>query len=61
MEARFGADFSDVRVHTGEAARASAAELSARAYTSGSHVVFGDGGVDKHTLAHELTRVIQQR
>ncbi|WP_411147068.1 DUF4157 domain-containing protein, partial [Streptomyces sp. x-80] len=33
----------------------------ARAYTSGSHIVIGDGGADRHTLAHELTHVIQQR
>ncbi|MEU1369545.1 DUF4157 domain-containing protein [Streptomyces sp. NPDC005803] len=61
MEARLGADFSDVRLHTGPAARRSAAEVGARAYTSGSHVVIGDGGADRHTLAHELTHVIQQR
>ncbi len=60
MEARLGADFSDVRVHTDSAARASAAGLGARAYTSGSHVVIG-GGADKHTLAHELTHVLQRR
>ncbi|ACU73262.1 hypothetical protein Caci_4398 [Catenulispora acidiphila DSM 44928] len=61
METRLGADFSDVRLHTGTAARRSAAEIGARAYTSGNHVVIGDGGGDKHTLAHELTHVIQQR
>ncbi|GAA1966887.1 hypothetical protein GCM10009738_48680 [Kitasatospora viridis] len=61
MESRLGADFSDVRIHTDSAAKASAAELGARAYTSGSHVVIGDGGGDKHTLAHELTHVVQQR
>ncbi|MFF0411836.1 DUF4157 domain-containing protein [Kitasatospora sp. NPDC004745] len=61
MEARLGADFSDVRIHDDGAARASAAGIGARAYTSGSHVVIGDGGGDKHTLAHELTHVIQQR
>ncbi|MGW7449431.1 eCIS core domain-containing protein [Kitasatospora sp. NPDC054795] len=61
MEGRFGEDFSDVRVHTDAAARASAVEVGARAYTSGHHVVIGDGGGDKHTLAHELTHVIQQR
>ncbi|MFI6687493.1 DUF4157 domain-containing protein [Streptomyces sp. NPDC050485] len=61
MEARLGADFSDVRIHNDSAAKASAAEVGARAYTSGSHVVIGDGGADKHTLAHELTHVIQQR
>ncbi|MFF2011565.1 DUF4157 domain-containing protein [Streptomyces sp. NPDC058195] len=61
MERRLGADFSDVRLHTGSAARASAAEVGARAYTSGHHVVLGEGGGDRHTLAHELTHVIQQR
>ncbi|MER7582593.1 DUF4157 domain-containing protein [Kitasatospora sp. NPDC097691] len=61
MESRLGADFSDVRIHTDAAAQASAAEVGARAYTSGHHVVIGDGGGDKHTLAHELTHVIQQR
>jgi len=61
MEGRLGASFSDVRIHNDGAARASAAEVGARAYTSGSHVVIGDGGADKHTLAHELTHVIQQR
>ncbi|MFD3662732.1 DUF4157 domain-containing protein [Streptomyces sp. NPDC058659] len=61
MESRLGADFSDVRVHNDSAARASAAEVGARAYTSGNHIVIGDGGGDRHTLAHELTHVIQQR
>ncbi|MEU5049241.1 DUF4157 domain-containing protein [Streptomyces sp. NPDC021096] len=61
MEARLGADFSDVRIHTDAAAKASAAEIGARAYTNGNHIVIGDGGSDKHTLAHELTHVIQQR
>lgn len=61
MEARLGADFSDVRIHTDAAAKASAAEVGARAYTSGNHIVIGEGGRDKHTLAHELTHVIQQR
>ncbi|MFI8002878.1 DUF4157 domain-containing protein [Streptomyces sp. NPDC086010] len=61
MEARLGADFSDVRLHTGGEARRSAAEIGARAYTSGSDIVIGGSGADKHTLAHELTHVIQQR
>lgn len=61
MEARLDADFGDVRLHDDGAARRSATQLGARAYTSGSHVVIGEGGGDKHTLAHELTHVIQQR
>ncbi|WSD73446.1 DUF4157 domain-containing protein [Streptomyces sp. NBC_01591] len=61
MEARLDADFSDVRIHNDSTAKASAAEIGARAYTSGNHIVLGDGGGTKHTLAHELTHVIQQR
>ncbi|MFJ8922337.1 DUF4157 domain-containing protein [Streptomyces sp. NPDC102415] len=61
MESRFGTDFSDVRLHTGAGASRSARAIGARAYTSGSHVVLGAGGGDKHTLAHELTHVVQQR
>ncbi|MFD0020584.1 DUF4157 domain-containing protein [Streptomyces sp. NPDC058382] len=61
MESRFGTGFSGVRMHTGPAAARSARAIGARAYTSGSHVVLGDGGGDRHTLAHELTHVVQQR
>jgi hypothetical protein len=61
FEARFGTDFADVRVHTGAAAQRSAAEIGARAYTSGNHVVIGEHGDDPQTMAHELTHVIQQR
>ncbi|WUF66813.1 DUF4157 domain-containing protein [Streptomyces decoyicus] len=61
MEGRLGTDFSDVRLHTGATAQRAAAEVGARAFTSGNHVVIGDGGTDKHTLAHELIHVIQQR
>ncbi|MER8017965.1 DUF4157 domain-containing protein [Streptomyces griseoluteus] len=62
MEGRFGgADFADVRVHKDPAAQRSAAEIGARAYTSGRHIVIGENGADKHTLAHELTHVVQQR
>lgn len=61
MEARLGADFSTVRLHDGAAAYRYAAEIGARAYTSGEHIVIGRQDRDKHTLAHELTHVIQQR
>lgn len=61
MEARLGGDFSHVRVHADPAARASAAVIGARAYTSGNHIVLGQGGENKHILAHELTHVLQQR
>ncbi|WP_406192055.1 DUF4157 domain-containing protein [Kitasatospora sp. NBC_01560] len=66
MNARFGQDFSQVRVHTGPRAAQSAAAVIARAYTVGSHVVFDANGyrpdtVDgRRVLAHELTHVVQQ-
>ncbi|MFI5684857.1 DUF4157 domain-containing protein [Streptomyces sp. NPDC051636] len=60
MEARFGGtDFSHVRVHTGTLARESAAELRAKAYTSGNNVVVGDT-MTKEDWAHELTHVEDQ-
>jgi hypothetical protein len=67
MESAFGEDFGDVRVHTGDDASASAQRLGARAYTVGDDVVFGSGAYEpgsetgRHTLAHELTHVVQQR
>jgi hypothetical protein len=66
MEPRFGHDFSQVRVHTDERASVSAEAVSARAFTVGSHVVFGKDQYAPHTergnhlLAHELAHVIQQ-
>jgi hypothetical protein len=65
FEPRFGHDFSRVRVHTDVAASRSAQTLGARAYTVGSHIVFGEA-FEPHTpsgrslLAHELVHVIQQ-
>jgi len=66
MEGRLGHDFGDVRVHSGSEANAAAASMDAQAYTIGSDIVLGNG-VDlespagQHTLAHELTHVVQQR
>ncbi|MCT9143691.1 eCIS core domain-containing protein [Streptomyces violarus] len=60
MEARFGgADFSGVRVHKGPLARESAAELGAKAYTSGAHIVEG-APLTKEDWAHELTHFQDQ-
>jgi hypothetical protein len=67
MEARFDHDFSRVRIHADEAAASSAESVAARAYTVGSHVVFGANRYAPGTaagtelLAHELTHVVQQR
>ena len=67
MEGRMGHDFSDVRVHTGDAADTSAKSVSAHAYTVGPNIVFQRGAYDPGSsagqtlLAHELTHVVQQR
>ncbi len=67
MESSFGQDFSSVRLHTDLQAGQSATELSARAYTVGSHIVFGPNQYAPAThhgrklIAHELTHVIQQQ
>ncbi|MFC6088376.1 DUF4157 domain-containing protein [Saccharothrix lopnurensis] len=67
MEARFGQDFGDVRVHTDGAAHESARSVDAQAYTVGSNIVFQRDKYDpssdagQHVLAHELTHVVQQR
>ena len=67
MESRFNSDFSGVRIHDDHQAHAQASALSAKAFTSGEHIVFGDGHYDpqrasgRDVLAHELAHVIQQR
>jgi hypothetical protein len=67
MEARFGTDFSAVRVHADSAAAASARLLGTSAYTVGQHLVFGAGRYrpsstdGRSLLAHELTHSVQQR
>lgn len=67
MEPRFGHEFGHVRVHTDSRAAESAEAVSARAYTVGSNVVFGEGeyapdtSEGRHLLAHELTHVVQQQ
>lgn len=66
MSSRFGHDFSGVLLHTGARAARSASALQARAYTLGSHIVFGAGQYEpqtqtgRHLLAHELAHVAQQ-
>jgi hypothetical protein len=67
MEARFDADFGDVRVHADDRAARSAQAVGAQAYTVGRNIVFGTGryapetGGGQRLLAHELTHVAQQR
>ncbi len=62
MEAAFGTDFSQVRLHTGPEAQALSEALAARAFTSGSDIWLANANdaSDANLLAHELTHVVQQ-
>ena len=67
MEQGFGADFSNVNIHTdGEAAQMSQ-DIGAQAFTHGNDIYFNKGKYNpnskegKHLLAHELTHTIQQK
>jgi uncharacterized protein DUF4157/putative RNase toxin 15 of polymorphic toxin system len=66
MEPRFQADFSRVRIHTGETAARLNTQLSARAFTVGPQVFFGrdrfkpETSEGRELIAHELTHTIQQ-
>ena len=46
MEAGFGANFSDVNIHTGSEAQEMSKELGAQAFTSGKDVYFNEGKYD---------------
>jgi hypothetical protein len=66
MSARFGHDFSQIRIHTDHRAAESAGALGANAYALGGDIVFGAGKYNpgsretERLLAHELTHVVQQ-
>jgi hypothetical protein len=67
MESRIGADFSNVRIHTGNTSEKMNRDISARAFTHGSDIYFNrneyqpESNTGKELLAHELTHVIQQK
>ena len=66
FEPRFGADFSQVRLHTDNQAASTAKSINARAFTHGNNVIFGAGEYSsglagRKIMAHELTHTIQQR
>jgi hypothetical protein len=62
-----GADFSGVKVHTGQNAVEMNRSLNARAFTHGNDIYFNKGEYNpessegKRLLAHELTHVVQQK
>jgi hypothetical protein len=66
MEARFGHDFGDVRIHAEGTAADSAREMHAAAYTVGRDIAFAAGlynprsAIGRRLLAHELAHVVQQ-
>ena len=66
FENSFGADFSNVRLHTDNKAAEMNEDLNAQAFTHGSNIYFNNGKYNpdssggKHLLAHELTHVVQQ-
>jgi hypothetical protein len=66
MEAAFGADFGDVRVHTDSRAVQMNRDVHSYAFTHNRDIYFNQGTFNpstregKHLLAHELTHTIQQ-
>jgi hypothetical protein len=60
-----GYDFSNVKIHTEEAAARSAKAINAKAYTTNNHIVFNEGQYNpasaegKKLIAHELTHIMQ--
>lgn len=66
MESRFGADFSQVKVHDDSKANQMSQSIQAQAFTHGKDIYFNSGRYSPETnegktlLAHELTHVVQQ-
>lgn len=66
MESRFGADFGDVRMHTGSRSAQMNQQLGSQAFTHGKDIYFDEGRYQpdshqgRHLIAHELTHVLQQ-
>lgn len=66
MESGFGADFSDVRLHTGPDASSMSSSIQAKAFTSGKDIYFNEGQFNPDTtdgqriIAHELAHTLQQ-
>lgn len=66
LQTAFGADFSNVRVHTDTRAQQLSDNLNAHAFTIGTDIAFGPGEYQPGTvvgdalIAHELAHVMQQ-
>ncbi|MHA4807786.1 eCIS core domain-containing protein [Flavitalea flava] len=66
MENGFGADFSTVKIHTGQEAAQLSDSINAQAFTIGNDIYFNKDKFSpasvsgRHLLAHELTHTLQQ-
>ncbi|MFI5891565.1 DUF4157 domain-containing protein [Actinoplanes sp. NPDC051513] len=62
IEAYLGVPLRNVQVHDDPRAQLAAAQLGARAFTAGGHIVLGAGesAADLPLMAHEATHVVQQ-
>jgi outer membrane protein OmpA-like peptidoglycan-associated protein len=60
LEAAFGEDLSEVRIHRSEQAGKWADAAGANAFSSGRDIYFAPGAYNSSTLAHEVTHVVQQ-
>ncbi|WP_310425628.1 DUF4157 domain-containing protein [Chamaesiphon sp. VAR_48_metabat_135_sub] len=66
MEPRFQADFSNVKIHTGDNSAKLNRQLNAQAFTTSNQIFFGkdkfqpESEDGKELIAHELTHTIQQ-
>ena len=67
MGGAFGADFSDVKIHTGDTAVQMNQDMGSHAFTHGSDIYFNkqqyspESNSGKKLLAHELTHTVQQK
>ena len=67
MKPKFGADLSDVRIHTDRQAAGLAKAVNAKAFTTGKDIYFGANrfspgtGSGDRLIAHELTHTLQQK
>jgi len=66
MENRFGADFSDVKIHDNAQSAQLSQALNAKAFAVGNNIYFNSGqyrpetATGRRLLAHELTHTLQQ-
>lgn len=65
FERRLGTELGPIHLHTGAPAATAAADVNARAFALGRHIVFGAGQFQpdtrdgQHLLAHEVAHVLQ--